>query len=1154
LALKKATGTNLSIIEVPEALFHLNEADLGATTKKIFGQEAQSFYFDDATVCDSNFLRNTRNRLRSTITNREYLITTKESMQAFELKYLKFLEFMDESNKNDMKKAKVFSEICKIFKYQGDVIIDEIDSTLDVRKQLIYTVGTGTSVPVHELKAVLELYNFFDKVKLTKIKSFEESTLQDILLGNVTPNTADWPLVFSQLSEQLLNHESSPLKSLLVYLSAHYTADQMLNIKRELFDYLLGEAKAIPACINNLTQLEEKNSSEKTMLMELQDKIAIFKEEITSVLPLTLKKNLAEHFGLSKDLSKEDIEREIAIPYLASNTPSEKSHFGNYLETINYTLRIQLYKPLAPAVVKAMVMHYKSQEDEEKRQAIPRVKPFDYKSPAQKFFELTKMDLNEIDFDDMETFENFYDLIKNNSEVKEHCILNHILNHVKKSDRFLASDAQNHGSQFRSVQGMTGTDWNYRCYPNFIKINKDVSKGSDGQTRNHLLKDPQPVHCLASAKNVPEKMSVMLELFSKHPKKSTLHAWIDLGAFFKGITNSEVANQFATYFSSKPEFSHLKFVLFFDADNKLYAKSTDESKKDSNPILLEQSSPEFISDKLGCGPESIFSYYDQRRITGTDIKQDVNAHAFVPLGVKTLDRDLLQSVMRMRELKNQQRVEFIVPKELQDVHPEIKPDQWNVEIIMKLCIDNQIERLAEDHFRAALQKMQNVLRNDLFERLLAVDPHVQKAWMKVFDQVFFTTANKSAFKQFSDVTEKVNTSEVLNGLGENVIKTWLDVMSEAKVPDVTPDEVSRIQNGVRGIISSSISICNKEVEQLKSERFMLESQVEVSKEQEAEKELDQETDYRIQNDVVPRAIKEFDDIDFTITTIEADKALGGVAIQTLEAMAKTASLSIPRKWEFSSNICVTENYQHTHFEQAQKTDGFKKDATFFLIEQNDSIPKTIKFLLLTNEEAGSLGKQLQNFNQDGNKKIWIETVHNTCKAGIKPAILHPDYQKGIEQISFFNADTDILYAQFKSNSWLNENAKEKMNYLQYVIQPTHKDKVDMLGPLKERIFSGPEEKKTIEIAVGVEAKPKEKIQFMTGDFRSRIASSAITERTQRKERERKEKIELVKKERAKVIDELSRELKPSATVPAPVIQSRLPTPVIQSRAFRRRIP
>src|SRR5205085_2865178 len=106
-----------------------------------------------------------------------------------------------------------------------------------------------------------------------------------------------------------------------------------------------------------------------------------------------------------------------------------------------------------------------------------------------------------------------------------------------------------------------------------------------------------------------------------------------------------------------------------------------------------------------------FTFYDQRRITGLDVKATVDAHALVTIGSKTLLRDLLQAVMRMRELKSNQRVEFVVSKELQDAHPEIKA--WTVETVIQLSADNQINRLAEDHFRAAIQKLKNVLRNNL---------------------------------------------------------------------------------------------------------------------------------------------------------------------------------------------------------------------------------------------------------------------------------------------------------------------------------------------------------------------------------------------------------------------------------------------------------
>jgi len=1074
LALKSATGTNLSIIEVPDALFQVNKADLAATTRKIFGQDAYPFYFNDSINCDIDYLRNLRNQLRSTILNRGYLITTKESMQAFELKYLKYARFMKVENKIDVKTIKLFTEISNIFKYQGDVIIDEIDSTLDVRKQLIYTVGSGTPIPAHELKAVLDLHEFFDKVKISESKakkSYVDATLKDVLLGTVVPAKSEWPMVFVNLAKALLEHKESPLRPMLDYISFGKSEEELTVIKSEILAYLLGKAPRIPDCIKHMVVKEGMQNT----VREFQDQVAIYKEEVTTILPLTIRKNFNENFGLSKDPSKSDMDREIAIPYIAASTPSEKSRFGNYLETINYTLRAQLYQPSPPevemgakkirseirifpseAVIKAMLLHYKNLEDEERKDEkiknLQRKRPISHKSAGQQFFELMggRFKLSDIDLEDKGTFDIFYKAVKDIPQVKRHCMLNHVLTNIEKTPTILASDAQNHCSQFRSIRAMTGTDWNYRCYPDYIKIAKSLSLGSDGQTLDLLLRNEQPVNGLASAITAEEKLDAMIDLFSKHPLKKDLHAWIDLGAFFRDVTNTKVAQHLAMYFSShSDDFAHIKFILFFGPDNKLYAQPRDVKLP---PILLEQTDASFIEKKLGWSSAHTFTYYDQRRSTGTDITQAIHARAFISIDEKTLYQAELQAVMRMRGLADKEQVvDFVVPKEVQDAHPEITV--WTVEAITNLLKENQIERLAEgDHFRSAIQKLNNTLREDLKAQFDASSPREQNRLMNIdkFRGIFFNEVDKSAFEMFGEVTIEDDTAKVFKRLELQIIENWQTILTQAKM-SVSLAEENQFKGKLADIIKRAEPFCSKKVLTGKSSNVLADTQVAYTKEQNRENQQTVETKYQVRADISPIPIKLFNRVNFRPELKVGE--LGGVAINTLEEMAKGSRLKIQSDekeevktapWEFSSNIFVTENYQHTYYEENKAVDSCKKEATFFLVQQENKPPGSIQFLLLTMEEAAHMSHNLQSYDQSGSKKIWIESVHSTLRAGEKPSVLHDDYKKGIEQIAFFNADTDILYNNYNKDSWLSEQTPEKIYYLQNVIQPIHKDKKNML--------------------------------------------------------------------------------------------------------------
>lgn len=1059
LALKKATGTNLSVIEVPDALFKINVADLNASSQKLFGQTGFPFYFNETVNCDLDYLNNLARTLRSIIYNRGYMITTKESMQALELKYLNLLKYADPNNTELVKKINLLNIILKIFKYQGDVTIDEIDSTLDPRKQLIVSVNEGNLVTHLETETIYNFFEFFQKINIGS------HSLNEAIEGKISLSPLQLKAYLTKLTEALLEHAESPIKDIITKL--HLEEKQKIILKNYL------ENKQVPPPDFVLTL----NAAEK-------DKLALLREEISSILPLTLSRNQDEHFGLTRDPKKQGFAKEIAIPYLASNIPNESSEFGNYLETLNYTLQVQLSKPLSRDVIVALVKTYKTRVEEEMKTDFGGKEP-KYIKTLEEFKKLTGQDLDSIELENPKSLQSFYESVTETSEakankedkadkeakavqetkeekaakeskkalvqrVKRHCILNYVINHVKKNMEVLVSDAQNHCSQFRSVQGMTGTNWNYRTYPSSLKSNQELSLGSDGQTIHNLLRAPQPIHSVRGIE--PSFNQRVMPLFMGHPNPQSLHAWIDLGAFFKGVSNENIASDFAKLFANAKQFSHLSHVLYFGSDDRLYALPVDSHPDLKKAILLESSDQDYIKAKLGISPDKYFTFYDQRRTTGTDIKATVDAHAFTTVGTKTLLRDLLQAVMRLRDLKNNQRVEFVIAKELQDAHPEIK--EWTVESIIKVCIDNQVNRLAEDHFRSAIQKMKNVLRNDLLERLLALqDPKKKIEWMQKFKDLFFNASNLSPFEQFGQAIKKDRVGNVLSHYKNNLIKQWQELLWSASL-SIQPSVFKDIETQLKTIMEDSVLICQQEVDSMNQNAMSQLQESEISVEQEQEKETAQEVD----QEKIMKGIKDadalppptFSSVDLNSWQIEPGIHEGGIAIKTLESMAKTLQTDHPRTWTFSNAMLVSEYFSRTLKLAPSLIGPYQKDGIFALMEQQEGPPSTLKCLLVTVDEAVHLMDELANQRLAKGRHLWIETGHNTFLAGQKPAPaqLHPDYTKVLEQMALLNGDSDVLYRYYNDNSWLKDNLGQKLHYLEYIAMPAHPDKLNLLESLR----------------------------------------------------------------------------------------------------------
>lgn len=1077
LALKKAIGTNISIIEVPDALFKINVADLNSTSQTLFGQTGYPFHFDETVNCNIEYLTHLGRNLRQLIKNRSYMITTKESMQALELKYLNLLKQADPKNLGSLRKIQLLNTILKIFKHQGDVTIDEVDSALDPRKQFIMSVGGENLVTQNETETILNLYEFFDNVSL------DGHGLLEIAEGKWTPPSGKLKAYMNLLSKQLINHVKSPIQDIIGKLKLN--AQQIEKLEEYLKDRRIGPPDF----------MESISNSEK-------DRLALLREEITNILPLTLGKNRDEHFGLSRDPKKADALKEIAIPYLASNIPNETSEFGNYLETLNYTLQIQFFKPLSIDVAKALIKYYKTRIEEEIKLDFGEKEPKYLKTLAE-FKELTGKDLYDIELDNENEIKDFHNHITSDAKVKDkvkrYCVLNHILNYVKKNSTILTSDAQNHCSQYRSIQGMTGTNWNHRCYPTRMKSDQTLSLGSDGQTIHNLLRDPKPIHTLEHSELAFEKRIV--PFFRNHPNPKTLHAFIDLGAFFKGISNEEIADDFSQFFANQKEYSHLSHVLFFGSDDRFYALPIHKETAKQKPIPLDNSDPDYIKTKLGIEPDKYFTLYDQRRTTGTDIKATVDAHAFVTIGTKTLLRDLLQAVMRLRDLRNNQRVEFIISKELQDAYPDIK--KWSVDRVIKMCVDNQINRLAEDHFRSATQKMKNILRNDLFERLLDNhDPLKQIELLQKFDAFFFSMANLSPFEQFGQAIENDKVESVLNDFKSNMTNQWIEALRKANLLPVKLEMLNQIKQQLDEVVKDSILVCHQEVDKIKHETNKM-NDSEISLEREAEKEtaqeLDQEKILKTIKDAVPLPppiFKSFDIVDWQLTPGTKE---GGIEIITLEDMVKTRPDNQKRTWKFSNQLLVSKYFSQTLELQSELLGTYQKDGIFFVMEQTEGVPPapgTLKSLMVTPEEAAHIAEEMDSQPLNKGRHLWIETSHHTVLAGQRPRSdnIHPDYLKLIEQIALFNGDVDVLYRQYHEQGWMKSEAQDKLQYLEFVSMPAHPDKVNLLNSLRKKMHIGRKEhiehKEHVEHVEGMKAIDKDKRRKTIGDVSKPSASDA----------------------------------------------------------------
>jgi hypothetical protein len=1011
LAKMRANGTNLTIIEVPSALLETNFYDLHAVSSKL-NQNAHLLKFDRNIDADSNYFYRMREHLRSVIANKEYLVTTRESIQSIELKYIDVLTNPMDDLVEWEKQIKYLDDIVNLIKQQGDAILDEIDLNLRTRDQLIYTVGEGKPAPKFIIESIVAMYKSFAHVNHT-INGSKVNLHDVITLKCEKPSDEHLQVMLEMLMKHLVNSKQSPIAAMLAKLQA--------NQLKEIENFLTNQFSRVPECI-------------KAMSLRDQSILAVYKEHINRLLPVSLSRKLHENFGLTQDPLKLGMQKEIAIPYLSNNVPNESAKFQNHLVTMNYTIQTHMAQSLSVEVMEAMLKDFKARLSAEKNLNAYAAKPSHLVEAKFKAMFGEAVDLNLLDINDSKKINAIHAQFKDSLAIKEHCLTEYILPAVLTNPLTICSNDQNHVSAYRSTVGFTGTDYNYRCFHDSIKRDNTESFGTDGQTISHLINKERQTHVLNQ-----NNSTVLFDLLESHKSLNDVRAIIDVGAQFKGVSNRDVANRLAQFYFNHPA-PGIKNILYFNKDNVLCALKVSEHPEHEEPLVLGSS--DNIAGKLDCEPHEYFTYYDQAHTTGTDIKQAANTIGIVTVSEKSMLRDVLQAVMRLRDLKDSHHVEFAVMQSLVKDQPSI--NKWDVKTILNVCLQYQAKTLMQEHLSAAFNKINNIVRQNVLGQIRSASSIMDKVILSdAYKQMLYQFDNASYFDKYGVPETMIETESLLKIAQDKAMEIWKSCLENAQ-KKADSQELTTITDEMKKVIAKSVKICaQKQLSPLNNNcENQVISQIEVQNERQNETE--------VESQVQDAKLKERKYKSWAKVDLNKYKPGNTVSLMSMESIANAHR--VPRNWKFDSELQVSENFYNTcSRESADKLNRFKKPLFYIMTLR---VGNQLTKILITQQEADELRNKLKQGNLANDRQIWIETPSGIPYAGKQPAKkdLHPKEDRLREQIQFYNADIVYLAANYGSLSWFKEDAEAKFNYLQNELLILHPNKGASLSLLKEMML------------------------------------------------------------------------------------------------------
>ncbi|MCX7117001.1 MAG: DUF3638 domain-containing protein [Legionellales bacterium] len=614
LAQKKADGTHLILIEVPRALLRTNYVDLKATSSSLFHQDAYLFEFNRDSTCTAFRLEQLFHELTDVMVNKRYVVTTGDALQSLELKYIELLnekpKTSDVLGHLEWKNRVLWAErLVSLVKHRGDVIIDEVHQGLLLKTQLNYTIGEPTPLPPFVIQHAIEMYRFFKQVDIgayfKPVKPGAYTLEAAIASRDEFTEPLNMKNIMQALVRQLISHGDSPLKALIL----DWRVLEREDVKSELTAYLLGESTAVPGFIRKGT-------------LEMKQQIAFYKEQISNMLPFTLKRHQGEHFGPSKKVSS-PMDRLRAIPYSANNVPNEQSRFGNTLETIDYTIQSLLITGVDANVVRILVKDWVAEGYHEAR--VLHCKSFDDTPMAERFRQLVQgrlpLQLSELNPDDEGQIQQIAQVLGREPSLIYAVLNDHVLPTIKTNDTILHSNAYSHVDLLRTCQSMSGTPWNRSTFHQRLHYSEASGRGTDGYVVR-AIEEKKP---FIRGIDFDKPKTFIESLLAPSEQPTTARAIIDISASFKGVSNITVAADLARYIHAHPsQFSDpepLKFVLFFN-EGVLSALKVQDKIEGQMPVVIGSSDPDNITDKLGgCSPYGRFTYYDQEHTVGTDVKQ-----------------------------------------------------------------------------------------------------------------------------------------------------------------------------------------------------------------------------------------------------------------------------------------------------------------------------------------------------------------------------------------------------------------------------------------------------------------------------------------------------------------------------------------------------
>lgn len=366
------------------------------------------------------------------------------------------------------------------------------------------------------------------------------------------------------------------------------------------------------------------------------------------------------------------------------------------------------------------------------------------------------------------------------------------------------------------------------------------------------------------------------------------------------------------------------------------------------PLLLSRYKPE---------DGNSITIIQQKYETGTNILQKPTAKCLLSIRRGMTIRDALQSISRMRQIRNNQSIEFMLSEEVAaDINVHDKNAALDSKTLWRYFAQNQAKQEEDKNWLAACQRMREAVEKPI-RQALADTKRTPKARLELFKkakELIIKNEKSDPFNALKRASVGLDAKDAIKLEVDRYMALWMSLPSDITAQE--PDMEKRLYSSVDELTIPEIIYSRDMV---------------VGQELEQEEEKETEQEHEVQEDSEANLPKHKPYLPLTTLSQESGYALDKLVSTSFNPIThilpRDVQVEAHKKLFFSSNLFIDDAAPGT-----QNHGTYHLAARYMLITQEADKPA--RYTLINHMDAAHIKKGLSSQRLDSSQFLALVTL------------------------------------------------------------------------------------------------------------------------------------------------------------------------------------